>query len=345
MKIVKRSSNEITVSIPLTITISLGELPGTIQPLREQEQEAAAGLARFSLASLASSSFRWDAALSCALASKLAYSGSADVAAWQSGWGLQSIQFLEAVDTQCFVAIASDIVLIAFRGTENVADWIADFNALRVTRPYGKVHRGFYHAFNDVRSSLEAVLAPVRNRRLIVTGHSLGGALATVAAAEWLQDNSFAPAAAFTFGQPRVGDSQVAKFINSSFGDRYSRFVNDDDIVPRVPPGYSHVGKLFHFDAAGELQESLAGHALRRGSRDELRAESTVDSVEPPPLTQAEFDRLRAQLLLQRQGESLVGVNEATAGLVQLDNQFEGFFPSVRDHAIDNYISRIEQHT
>lgn len=320
MKITRDSAGEIKLTIPLTITISLGEPISGVETL---EREAPQDLEQFSLASLSSTSFRWDAALSCALASKLAYSGADDVESKKSAWGFQSIKFIEAVDTQCFVGVGSDAVLVAFRGTENVADWLADFNALRVDRAYGKVHRGFYHAFNDVRPMLESALAPVRGRPLVITGHSLGGALATVAAAEWCQDNSFKPSAVYTYGQPRVGNGQFSTFMQQQLGSRFSRFVNDDDIVTRVPPGFSHVGKLFHFNSTGDLDESTT--------------ESVLDSSEPPALTEAEFDRLRAQLLLERRGESLAGVSEATVSAAE----FEGFFPSVSDHRIDNYIERI----
>ncbi len=322
-----KKPNEITITIPLTITISLGMQQISIPVDAPSVEATATPASRFSLAALAQNAFSWPAALSCALASKLSYS-AADVVEGQQSWGFQSIKFLHAVDTQCFVAVGDQVVLVAFRGTENAADWMADFNAFFTVRPYGNIHRGFYHAFNDIRPALEAALPKMQNRKLILTGHSLGGALATVAAAEWHTSGAFKPSAVVTFGQPRVGFSSLKTFIANKFGDRYSRFVNDTDIVTRVPPGYSHVGKLYHFSPSGQLQETLGT----------ARA-AQVDEAEPPALTNAQFDELRADLLKARHGLPQNGHSESMAQAAEM----EGIVPGVQNHAIDNYIDLISR--
>lgn len=337
------AAGSVSITIPLQITISLGAAaavrppqPVGGQPEITRPLALAEAVAQFSADSLADREFTWRAALSTALASKLAYASQAIVESTAQAWGLTRCTFLDAVDTQCFVAVTAEAVLVAFRGTENIRDWLADLNARRVTRSYGLVHRGFYHAFNDVRSQLEQTLALLPGRRIVLTGHSLGGALATVAAAEWFSSGAFAPAAIYTYGQPRVGNETFRRYVNQKVGNTFSRFVNDDDIVTRVPPGFRHVGKVFHFDASGELQnftEAASASTL------EATAPDTA-STEPPPLTDAQFDRLRAELLAARQGSSLEGMPESRIATPEL----EGFFPSVRDHYLDNYISKIAQH-
>jgi pimeloyl-ACP methyl ester carboxylesterase len=333
----------VTLTIPLQITISLGApLSGPGQPLVAGELEGSraaaipAAEAEFSVESLAAAEFTWRTALSLAMASNLAYSPRSTVEGTGATWGLSNCRFVEAVDTQCFIASMPDAVLVAFRGTESIRDWLADLNARRVTRDYGLVHRGFYHAFNDVRLQLEAILASLPGRRVVLTGHSLGGAIATVAAAEWLNAGSFRIGSVYTYGQPRVGNEAFRQYLNGKVGESFSRFVNDDDLVTRVPPGFKHVGKVFHFDASGDLQNRTEAAAA---STLEATAPDTA-STEPPPLTEAQFDQLRAELLAARQGSSLEAMPESAIATPEL----EGFFPSIRDHSMSNYIRKILRH-
>lgn len=335
------NAGAVTITIPLQVTISLGAASVVAGFVARERTGASLAVAteaaeQFSVESLAATQFTWRTALSLAMASNLAYSPRGIVESTATAWGLSGCRFIEAADTQCFVASTPEVALVAFRGTESVRDWLADLNALRVTRPYGRVHRGFYHAFNDVRSLIESMLSGPASRRIVLTGHSLGGALATVAAAEWFSAGDFQPATIYTYGQPRVGDNSFRNFLNLKIGERFSRFVNDDDIVPRVPPGFRHVGKVFHFDEDGNLQDSEEAFA---GSALEAAAPDTA-STEPPPLTEAEFDQLRAQLLAARQGSRLEAMPESAIATPQL----EGLLPSFRDHALDNYIRKILLH-
>ncbi|RPI77437.1 MAG: lipase family protein, partial [Planctomycetaceae bacterium] len=121
-----------------------------------------------------------------------------------------------------------------------------------------------------------------------VTGHSLGGALATLAARRL--PAALKPFEVATFGQPRVGN---VTFING-YMLRHNRYVNNHDIVPSVPPRfiplttiYAHVGDMQFFDGDGKLMATAAaaaaGNAL--GFTPELRehmaAEVTdVEAVE-----------------------------------------------------------------
>ena len=90
---------------------------------------------------------------------------------------------------------------------------------------------------------------------LVVTGHSLGGALA-VLAADILNAQGFLIHSVYTFGQPRVGDATFAARYNMTLGQRTFRIVNSNDLVPRLPGwlmGYRHCGQHFFITAAGAL--------------------------------------------------------------------------------------------
>lgn len=95
-----------------------------------------------------------------------------------------------------------------------------------------------------------------KNRKLFISGHSLGAALATIAAARLaFLDNHIHISAVYTIGSPRVFGTEVADIFDATVNhgtkmkDKYFRFRNNNDIVPRVPPlPYKHVGREIYFD-------------------------------------------------------------------------------------------------
>jgi triacylglycerol lipase len=124
------------------------------------------------------------------------------------------------------------------------------------------VHSGFYFAANSVWSPMIKLMGRLWKAGDVVwvAGHSLGGAMATLAA-RWVVAEKYDVAGVFTFGQPRVGDNDYAD--NYPLDDIHYRFVNDKDFVPQVPyrwmgPGvyYKHVGKPYIFDADGNLSRA-----------------------------------------------------------------------------------------
>ena len=94
----------------------------------------------------------------------------------------------------------------------------------------GHIHAGFLDAYDAVRSQIEAAVGEHPGAPLLVTGHSLGGALAVVAT-RFLHADSLA--ACYTFGGPRVGDRE----LSCVFKTPIYRLVNAAGAVPRVPFG------------------------------------------------------------------------------------------------------------
>lgn len=135
--------------------------------------------------------------------------------------------------TQAFLAKrdSDQVAVLAFRGTEPDAlvDIKTDLNARFYKDKGAKIHDGFRRAFDLVHTLIDDKLKRVEDYKLYITGHSLGGALAKVAANAFSADNV---AACYTFGSPKVG--------NLDFGDNLKvpvyRLVNAADAVPRVPP-------------------------------------------------------------------------------------------------------------
>jgi putative lipase involved disintegration of autophagic bodies len=72
------------------------------------------------------------------------------------------------------------------------------------------------------------------DRPIWITGHSLGGALALLAA--WRCKRKFVPVhQIYTFGAPMVGNVETAEAIDRELPDRIFRYVNDHDPVPKLP--------------------------------------------------------------------------------------------------------------
>lgn len=166
-------------------------------------------------------------------------------------------------ETQGFVTGNDSHVVLAFRGSQEPKDWLTNLNFKVVRATKGVVHEGFNRAvdavFSDVVKKIKK--AVTGSQTLWVTGHSLGGALATLAAQRLIESGIKVHFVA-TFGQPRVGDGAYAQ----AFKPNLHRFVNNKDIVPTVPPRvipisfpprfYSHTGELEFFDKNGKLTTS-----------------------------------------------------------------------------------------
>ncbi len=144
------------------------------------------------------------------------------------------------VDGWAYLAESADIIVVAFRGTDLIANWHTDFQ-VDMAQPDQtdrnlRVHKGFLKAFEDLsdgrqglRASLEDIKRGTQGKTPIYfTGHSLGGALAQIAAAVFGCDQI---AACYTFGSPKVGNSYFDLWVKPPS----YRIENDADIVPQIP--------------------------------------------------------------------------------------------------------------
>ena len=150
----------------------------------------------------------------------------------QVGWTL--VETISVNATQAFVAHNDEYAVLAFRGTEadRIGDIKADAKAIQTTCPMGgRVHQGFQDQYEDVEDVIEDVLNrdTIKDKPLLITGHSLGGAVATVAARRL--DATRQIAACYTYGSPRVGTEEWVGRIKSPV----YRIVNSADPVPMVP--------------------------------------------------------------------------------------------------------------
>ena len=157
--------------------------------------------------------------------------------------GLEEVAFFNMCGTKCSLirttGSADDSWAAAvFRGTHNLENWMSNLDTSPVSWDGpGQVHKGFRDAFKPVWKSLVQFL-PELSCPVFYAGHSLGAALATLAAVK------HPPAALYTFGSPMTGNRS---FVNALNGVPVYRVVNNRDIVTQLPPpilGFRHAGEV-----------------------------------------------------------------------------------------------------
>lgn len=166
--------------------------------------------------------------------------------------GLREILFLDRDGTQCAVIIdeRSGIAVIACRGSSELKDWLQNMKAIPAPHsPVGNVHAGFKDAIDKVWDELEWCLDQL-SLQFVCCGHSLGAALATIAASR-LAAAGKPPVSVYKFGGPPEGDDG---FIESLEGVAVHRLVNSTDIVGNLfLPGFKHAGALHRITADGRM--------------------------------------------------------------------------------------------
>ncbi|MFE5921546.1 lipase family protein [Streptomyces sp. NPDC056468] len=229
-----------------------------------------------------------------ARASDLAYKDEATIERQLREWGFDRVRHHRSTftppfplqDTQAYTATNEHMIITAFRGTEpaDIRDWLTD--ATTPPRPgpagTGHVHHGFAEALDSVFPKVKETLAEFHDngQTLWFTGHSLGGALAMLAGCRlYMEDPELLADGVYTYGQPRTCDRLLATSCNKAFKNRLFRFVNNNDIVPQLPPEpvFHHVDVLRHIDSTGKVRETTS---LLGGLTDRARG-LTADAFAP----------------------------------------------------------------
>lgn len=149
------------------------------------------------------------------------------------------------------------LMTMSFRGTVDEEDWKKDIdfileNASDICHDC-QVHRGFLGSWRKGRSAILGFWKSVRTRypdyKTVVTGHSLGGALANLCALQMQNLTDGDPVFLFTYGAPRVGDGNFAKSIEIALKGNSYRVTHLNDPVPRLPGrllGFVHPFPEYH---------------------------------------------------------------------------------------------------
>lgn len=189
------------------------------------------------------------------------------------------------VDAQCLIAKTANACFLSFRGTEqNLTDWLTDARLEHVLLPWNeaaadiKVHKGFSESVDKIWNNLEAKFTEFKLDKsglpIWISGHSLGGAMAVLAAERIASNhantlNGLTIGGLHTYGQPRVGNKAFAEHTDKLLTGKYIRTINNRDTVPLVPfpdnPDllklvkdrtlkkwtYAHAGRVLYFNDVG----------------------------------------------------------------------------------------------
>jgi len=195
---------------------------------------------------------KWDRAVIAAKLSAIAYMNEKPAITAAKKLGFAWVKLVSKDGAEVLIAKDRNDLWFAFRGTEpsKLNDVMADLKVFKNSAMAGgKVHGGFQQEVDDLWMDIVKELE--HNDQLKVrkdvyfTGHSLGAAMATISSTR------YKPQELFTFGSPRVGGKRFIKNIKC---DHY-RFMNNNDIVCRIPPawlGFRHHGEMIYFDRNGE---------------------------------------------------------------------------------------------
>ena len=170
---------------------------------------------------------------------------------------------------------ASRTAHVVFRGTDQLLDWAVNCAFVPLPLAHPLAHGGFVLAWKLAKRRFAPWLRANANRvdRVVITGHSLGGALALACAYE-LQCEGFHVERCITVGAPRLYTVLSVDKVAAVLGDRLMRVFKQQDLVPRLPPellGFRHLGKRWMYVAElfGEREPEpfpIFGRWLERGA-------------------------------------------------------------------------------
>lgn len=142
-----------------------------------------------------------------------------------------------------YVLNIKDITIVTFRGTErdDIGDWIVNLSAFPAYTSSGGVHSGFLNAYNKLAAQVKNVVKKSGGDKLFFTGHSLGGALATLGA-HFFDDSEQEIYGLLTFSPPRLCLADFKHSVNSKLKTKHLYFINENDPVPKIAAPYGQAG-------------------------------------------------------------------------------------------------------
>ena len=169
-----------------------------------------------------------------------------------------------STDARAYTAVVTPLggeptIVLSVRGTESLENWIQNLKFLKTDREMScdgcKVHSGFLDVWESIAQDVIRELKSLRlanpHARLVLTGHSLGGAVTTLAGYALSADLKFPVDNVYTYGSPRVGNSAFASNAPPA-GVTGWRVTHHRDIVPHLPPshvlGFHHVAREVFYD-------------------------------------------------------------------------------------------------
>ena len=197
---------------------------------------------------------------------------------------------------------------VAFAGTDptSLEDWITDLSFLflnyseYILNSNGgctdcKVHKGFYQSYASISTQIWDAVAELREyygnqTKLVITGHSLGGAMATHCAIDAVINYEINPSYVYTFGAPRLGNGNFADYYKSIIPNLY-RVTFKKDPVPHLPFkswSYAHLPNEIYYP--DDFDDISSGYIICDGSGEDDNCADRYDGLETLDLTAIALD-------------------------------------------------------
>jgi hypothetical protein len=186
---------------------------------------------------------------------------------WDDNGYTKSFQLVKEIQqgsTFGYIGFQSDIeyIIVSFRGTNDVQNWVTNLDFFTTEYPLCsegdsncRVHSGFYAAeqsvIGEIFDEVDKLRSKYPNWKILCTGHSLGAALATLAALDLQNHFKDSHVELFNYGSPRLFNLNAANYASSGVLKTIYRRTHYKDIVPHTPPhatGFQHI--------AGEVYEN-----------------------------------------------------------------------------------------
>jgi triacylglycerol lipase len=183
-----------------------------------------------------------------------------------------TMRTIQKDDFRVLVASSDDAIFVVFRGT-NIKSWRSVRSDLRVSRMglmNGLVHRGFGALMLLTKPFYKRKVKRADNgqKSLYFTGHSLGGAVAFLAAMDHVfHGEPLKVRQSYTFGQPRAGNKELCRNAETALQGKCVRIVNRSDLVvgqPSVLIGYDHIRDFIQYNQRSQVlrRRQFAGQGM-----------------------------------------------------------------------------------
>mmetsp|Transcript_98769 Transcript_98769/g.285021 ORF Transcript_98769/g.285021 Transcript_98769/m.285021 type:complete len:361 (+) Transcript_98769:84-1166(+) len=234
-------------------------------------------------------------AVEFAYLSSAAFCYGPELDAWECGSacrhapGMQDVRRVddEELGAHAYVGRWRRRCLIAFRGTDSFEGWVQSLRSWGLDHLPGcsvdgqpcHIGEGFLESYRALAPRLKQKLSEIgcsKSTPLAVTGHSMGAALATLAAFD-LKSSGYTLSRSYTFGQPRVGDAGFATAFNAISAEMpFFRLSRSDDPVIYLPaaPRFHHVGTEVYY-----VGDTTRGYKICDGSGEDRSCAGEADDV------------------------------------------------------------------
>lgn len=168
----------------------------------------------------------------CVELSQLAYRTAKDGALRCRNAGYVDYRFIESRGGRDVAILVSEPNrhYLAFRGSDELKDWLTNLALWRTPTEMGRIHTGFLKTAEALLPSISTAIRSLAPGPIIFTGHSMGGALAPLCALS-LSTSAEHPFSVYSFGQPSVGGISHARYVRSRKDVPYFRFVHGADAI------------------------------------------------------------------------------------------------------------------